>query len=113
MTKATRIYAAVCAVLLFSGYSQLWALEIKGRVQTVSGKTVMVVTDGDVVPATGDRAEIFSRAGGSVASGKVIGRKETTVTVRIEKATGTVAKNQLVHFTPRGPAARPLQRPAR
>lgn len=102
MKKATQIYAAVCAVLLFSGYSQLWALEIKGRVQTVSGKTVLVVTDGDVVPATGDRAEIFSRAGGSVASGKVIGRKETTVT-----------KNQLVHFTPRGPAARPLQRPAR
>lgn len=97
--RIMRICAGLCAVLVFSGYSQLWALEIRGKVQTVSGNTVMVVTDGDVVPATGDRAEIFSKAGGSVASGKVIGRKETTVTVRIESATGTVTKNQVVRFT--------------
>jgi hypothetical protein len=94
-----RIYAGVAAVLILSGYSQLWAFEIKGRVQAVSGNTALVVTDGDVVPATGDRAEFFSKAGGSVASGKVIGRKETTVTVQLTNATGAVKKNQLVRFT--------------
>lgn len=102
MRKAPRIYAAVCAVLVFSGQSQLWALEIRGTVQTVSGNVATVVTEGDVVPATGDRAEIFSKAGGSVASGKVIGRKETTVTVQITNVTGTITKNQLVRFTSGG-----------
>lgn len=93
-----RIMRICAALLVFSGSSQLWALEIKGRVQTVSGNTAFVVTDGDVVPATGDRAEFFSKAGGSVATGKVIGRKETTITVQIEKTTGAVMKNQVVRF---------------
>lgn len=100
--RIMRNCAGLCALLVFTGHTQLWALEIRGKVQTVSANTVMVVTDGDVVPATGDRAEIFSKAGGSIASGKVIGRKETTVTVRIQKVTGTVTKNQLVRFTSGG-----------
>ena len=111
MRNCLRLIFFLSALLIFSGYSQLSAFEIKGRVQTVSGKTAMVVTDGDVVPATGDRAEFFSRAGGLVASGKVIGRKETTVTVQITNATGTIAKNQMVRFTSGGPVERKREQP--
>ena len=110
-TRIMRVGTALGAILLFSGASQVWALGIRGKVQTVSGNTVTVVTDGDVVPATGDRAEIFSKAGGLVASGKVIGRKETTVTVQITNVTGAVTKNQRVRFTSGGPVERRREEP--
>jgi hypothetical protein len=98
-TRIMRIGIALGAILLFSASSQLWALEIRGKVQSVSGNTALVVADGDVVPATGDRADFLSKAGASVASGKVIGRKETTMTVQITNGLGAVMKNQVVRFT--------------
>lgn len=104
--KPIRIARICAALLVFSGFSPLWALEIKGRVQSVSGNTALVVTDGDVVPATGNRARFFSKAGGSVATGKVIGRKETTIKVQIEKTTGPVVKDQVVRFASRAHADR-------
>jgi hypothetical protein len=89
--------ALIGAALCLAG-AEVRALKIAGTVREVRGNVAIVVTDGDVVPATGDHAQIFFNIPGSnneisVASGVVIGRVETTVQVRIKQASGSVMKN--------------------
>jgi len=79
------------------------ATEITGHVQAVSGNTVTVVTEGDLLANAGDKVDIFFKIPGSgdeisVAAGKVLAVKATTVTVRIDNTTGTVVKNQLARI---------------
>ncbi len=78
--------------------------EISGTVREVSGRKATIEISGEH-PRAGDKAEIFFKLAGtddeiSVASGKVIREEATTVEVEVESATGEVAKDQLVRFTP-------------
>lgn len=78
------------------------AAEITGTVKDVNGSVAAVQTSGGT-PAVGDTAEFFFKLAGadeeiSVATGTVIGQDGGAVKVKIENATGDVAKDQLVRF---------------
>jgi Tfp pilus assembly protein PilF len=84
------------------------AAEITGTVREVSGDTVTVVVDGNLVPALGDKAEIFFKFSGgddevAVAAGSVAGEEAGTVKVKIQEATGEVRKDHLARFTSGNP----------
>jgi uncharacterized protein (TIGR03067 family) len=77
--------------------------EIKGTVKSVSGDTVSVAIEGDVMPPVGAKAEIFFKLPGdeeeiSVATGSALAIDHGDLKVKIEKTTGTVEKGQLVRF---------------
>jgi hypothetical protein len=102
--------------LALAAASSLPAAEIMGKVRDVRGDAATVVIDGDALPAVGDSVEIFFKLAGadeeiSVARGTVAGVDAKVVKIKIEKATGTVAKDQLARFksgsTPQAPAASP------
>jgi tetratricopeptide (TPR) repeat protein len=78
---------------------------ISGKVTDVTDQTATVsLEDAAAAPAIDDSVEIFFNLAGadvevSVASGKVISVERGTVKVRIERATGEVAKNQFARIT--------------
>lgn len=89
--------------LTLAGASSLLAAEITGKVRDASGDAATVVLDGDALPAVGDSAEIFFKIQGadeeiSVASGKVAAVEAKVVKIKIEKATGTIEKDQLARI---------------
>ena len=93
------------------------AAEISGTVREVSGDTATVTVQGDLVPALGDKAEIFFKFAGSgdeiaVATGSVTGEAAGTVTVKITQATGEVLKDQLARFTSGNPKPRSASLPS-
>ena len=93
--------------LLLAG--NLFALEITGTVRETKGDTATIVTEGDVVPSVGDKVDIFfklGRAEVSVASGQVADVSASSVEVKIDNATGTVAKGHLARFTSANPQER-------
>jgi hypothetical protein len=93
----------------------LSAATYTGTVISVSGDIAKVAMDGDLFPAVGTRAEIFFKMGGSseeisVATGSALKIDHGDLQVKIEDATGTVEKGQLVRFGPASsttPAASP------
>jgi hypothetical protein len=102
--------------LALAAASSSLAAEITGKVRDASGDAATVVIDGDALPAVGDSAEIYFKVPGadeeiSVASGKVTAVEEKVVKIKIEKSTGTIAKDQLARFkagsTAQAPAASP------
>jgi hypothetical protein len=77
--------------------------EIRGTVQTASGETATIAIEGESAPNVGDPVEIFFKLPGadeeiSVGSGKVTAVNADIVEAKIEKATGTVSKDQLVRI---------------
>jgi hypothetical protein len=93
---------------------ELSAATFTGTVLSVSGDVAKVAIDGDVMPPNGARAEIFFKiAGGddeiSVATGSALKIDLGDMLVKIEDATGTVEKGQLVRFSsaPSSQAASP------
>jgi Flp pilus assembly protein TadD len=87
-----------------------------GTVVSVSGDVARVAMNGDVFPSVGTRAEIFFKmAGGDdeilVALGSALKIDQGDLLVKIEEATGTVEKGQLVRFGPAEAAASPAVSP--
>jgi hypothetical protein len=83
----------------------LSAATYTGTVISVSDDIAKVAMDGDLFPAVGTRAEIFFKMGGSgeeisVATGSALKIDHGDLQVKIEDATGTVEKGQLVRFGP-------------
>lgn len=77
--------------------------EITGKVRDAGQDITTVVIEGDALPAVGDSVEIFFKLAGAsedilVASGKVAAVEAKVVTVKIENASGTVAKDQLARI---------------
>jgi hypothetical protein len=103
----------VIAALVF-GVSGTRAIELHGRVIEASGGTAKIALDSDLVPLPGDKATIFFVTPGSgeeimVGSGSVSKMSGDSVSVKIEDATGDVAKNQLARITsdnPQHPSSR-------
>lgn len=87
------------------------AADATGTVREVSGSTITVETAGGSAPAAGDETEIFFKLAGvdeeiSVAQGSVLSSEGALTKVKIENATGEVAKDQLVRFKAgKGPRA--------
>lgn len=100
--KAHSIIAAFVAVALsLARPSQ--AADGTGTVREVSGSTITVETAGGAAPIAGDEAEIFFKLAGvdeeiSVAQGTVLSSEGVLAKVKIDNATGEVAKDQLVRF---------------
>ena len=93
------------------------AAEISGIVREVNGDTATVAVQGDLVPAPGDKAEIFFKFAGdgdeiAVATGSVTGEEAGTVTVKIKEATGEVLKDQLARFTSSNPKPKSASLPS-
>ena len=93
------------SVLILCGIPGLTAnaIEINGTVRSASDKYATVVSESDLVPSPGDKVEIFFKLPGaddeiSVANGHVYEITGANIMVEIEKATGTVAKDQLVRI---------------
>lgn len=105
-------------LLAFAAASSSVAAEITGKVRDASGDSATVVIDGDAMPAVGDSVEIFFKLAGAsedvlVASGKVAAVEAKVVQVKIENATGMVAKDQVVRIKSAGVAKAPGQSPSR
>jgi WD40 repeat protein len=84
------------------------AVEIGGAVREANGGLAEITVSGDVVPAVGDAAEIYFKIPGGddevpVAKGKVTAVAGPSVSVKIEEASGNVAKDQLVRFNSEQP----------
>jgi Flp pilus assembly protein TadD len=78
------------------------AAEVTGRVTEVSGSTATVETSGRT-PMIGAKVDIYFTLQGtddeiSVGTGRVVSKDGTSVKVKIEDATGEVAKDQLARF---------------
>ncbi len=85
------------------------AVEITGKVSSVSGELAAIAIEGEMFPAIGDKVEIFFKIAGqdvSVANGSVLKVDGDSVQVRIEDATGEVVQAQLVRITSEKPQKR-------
>ena len=103
--------------LALAAASSSVSVEITGKVHDASGDMATVVIDGDAMPAVGDSVEIvFKLTGASedilVASGKVTAVEAKVVKVKIENASGTVAKDQLARIKSGSAAKAPAQSPS-
>src|SRR3712207_6665729 len=77
------------------------AVELTGKVRSVSGETVVVAIDGESLPNLGDKAEVYYKLPGveeeiSVATGKVEKVEGESIQLKVESAIGQLAKDQLV-----------------
>lgn len=107
----------ICGLIYFALVAQMRALEIAGKVESVSGETARVTADGDLVPNAGDKVDIFFKMAGldeeiAVANGKVAEVDADGIKVRIDEATGTVQKDQLVRITSEHPQKKLIAPPA-
>ncbi|MFN2542122.1 MAG: tetratricopeptide repeat protein [Chthoniobacterales bacterium] len=94
----------LCGILSLSAN----AIEINGTVRSATDKYATVVSDSEFIPRPGDKADIFFKLPGSkteisVANGHVYEITGPNIMVEIEKATGTVAKEQLARITSPNP----------
>ena len=99
--------ASFVSVLTAVFPAALSAAEIHGKVTDVAGDRATVAIEGSDTPSIGDKADIYFKLGDaevSVATGKVVSRKETTVEVAIEDAPGTIAKDHLARFESDAPS---------
>lgn len=115
MKNQQRLALLIGAALALA-IADIHAIEITGTVRSVSGEKVTVATTGDNVPNAGDKAEIFFKIEGvegdvSVASGSVLKVEGDSVQLRIENATGEVAKDQLVRIKSDNPQKRTAAAP--
>jgi TPR repeat protein len=78
-------------------------VEITGKVIAVNGNALATKLEGELTPNAGDKAEIFFKLDGvdgeiSVATGSVQKVGGDSIELKIERATGEVAKGQLVRI---------------
>ena len=119
MTKF-RAIVSLLAILCGVWVERLEAADIKGAVREVSDHTATVMIEGEIIPGIGDSVEIFFKLAGSddevsVATGTVESVDGAMVKVKIENATGDVAKDQLARFKPgkeESPATSPTPVPS-
>lgn len=106
LNRSCTLVLAIAAILL----ARAEAVEIKGTVRSVSGSTATVAIEGESMPSVGDKADIFFKLAGaedeiSVASASVVKVDGDAVQLN-EKASGDVAKDQLVRITSPNPQKR-------
>jgi Flp pilus assembly protein TadD len=92
-------------LVALTGAKLLGAATYTGTVVSVEGDTAKVAMNGDVMPPVGARGEFFFRIEGSdvevsVATCTALKIDHGDLLVKIESATGTVEKGQLVRFGP-------------
>ena len=108
--RLTRTWLGLPGLIILIATTRTQAVEIKGTVLSVSGGTAAVAIQGDEAPNIGDKAEIFFNLAGtdaSVASASVTKVEADAVQLKIENATGEVAKDQLVRIASSNPQKRP------
>jgi hypothetical protein len=87
------------------------AVEINGTVREASGNTATIVTESNLVPAVGDKVEVFFKMAGadidiSVGTGRVTEVSADSIKVSIEQTTGEVTRDQLVRIHSDDPTTR-------
>ncbi|HEY3165724.1 MAG TPA: OmpH family outer membrane protein [Candidatus Binatia bacterium] len=108
----TRTGSAITAgIALFCWCTTVDAVEIKGTVRSATADAATIAIEGESAPNAGDPVEIYFRLPGadaeiSVGSGKVTAVRDDSVEARIDKATGTVSKDQLARITSDKPKKR-------
>ena len=95
----------------------LHAIELNGTVREASGDTAAIVTQSDLLPRVGDKVDIFFTIPGaddeiSVGTARVTEIGAESIKVKVENATGTVAKEQLVRIHSENPTKRAAATPA-
>ena len=108
----TFFWALTVSLIFVATAKTLHSAEINGTVRSATDKYATVVTSSDLVPVPGDKVEIFFKLPGtdadiSVANGHVYEITGPNIMVEIEKATGAVAKDQLVRITSPNPKKKP------
>jgi outer membrane protein len=106
-----KTWARVLSAIAILSAVNVRAEQISGTVAEVTGNTITVTPDGEMLPSVGDEVEIFFKLAGaddeiSVAIGKVISTEAGTVTVEIRESTGTVEKGQLARVKSNNPEKR-------
>jgi Flp pilus assembly protein TadD len=96
--------------VLLAGGSAL-AVDLAGTVRQADGETAEVVLASDLIPAVGDKLDIFFKLPGGddeilVGDGSVTAIGADSVKVKIERATGTVTKDHLVKIHSASPQKR-------
>ena len=108
----TKLYfSAATVIALLCCCAKADAVEIKGTVRSGSADTATIAIEGESAPNVGDPVEIFFKLPGadteiSVGSGKVTAVHADSVEAKIDKATGTVAKDQLARIASANPKKR-------
>src|ERR1700693_6355867 len=102
-SSRSRFAAMGILAIIISTLAQVQAAEIPGKVSNSTNKYAAVVSDSDLIPAPGDKAEIYFKLPGSdievsVATGHVYEITGPNIMVQIDQATGSVAKDQLVRI---------------
>lgn len=97
---------------------RLSATDINGTVQSATPEYATVTSDSDLIPSPGDKADFFFKLPGadveiSVGSGQVYEITGSNIMVKIEKVTGTVAKDQLVRINSPNPRKKSELEPTR
>ena len=97
-------HGSFVAVLIFCSFLTAFGANIDGVVTTATAKYATVSSKSNVTPAPGDKVQIYFKVPGadvevSVASGHVYEITGRNIMIQIDKATGTVAKGQLVRIT--------------
>ena len=109
--KTKTCTATIAGIALFCWCTRVDAIEIKGTVRSATAENAIIVTEGEFLPSVGDTFEVFFKLAGaddeiSVATGSVVKVEADSVELKIENATGDVAKDQLVRITSDKPQKR-------
>jgi len=110
--RSSPLFAAL-AMLLVSA-NQAAAVEINGKVASSTPDYATIVTESELLPVPGDKVEIFFKIPGgddeiSVATAHVVEIVSDSINVQIDKASGSVAKDQLARITSEKPRKRGAQ----
>ena len=105
------IPAVVLAIFFATPRFSAQAVEIKGTVRSATADAATIAIEGESAPNAGDPVEIYFKLPGadteiSVGRGKVTAVRGDSVEAKIDKATGTVAKDQLARITSQKPQKR-------
>src|SRR4051812_44069429 len=95
---------AVLLIFFAAWISPATAASLTGVVRDASAELATVDLSGDVLPAVGDKVEIFFELAGTdtevaVATGHVVEASAGKVVVKLDKATGTVEAKQRARFS--------------
>lgn len=103
--------AAIASIALFCCRTDVDAVEIKGTVRSATAADATIAAEGEFIPNVGDPVQVFFKLSGtdseiSVGTGKVSAVKADFIEAKIDKATGSVGKDQLVRITSQNPQNR-------
>src|SRR5438067_10259463 len=104
MTNSPVKTIVTAILLLLAPTILISAAQFNGTVRSVSGDVATVAMEGADMPPIGAKAEIYFKLAGSndevsVATGRALQIASGDLLVKIDNATGTVAKDQRVRFT--------------